>query len=122
MRQQGGERCRDSGRGGVHLKQPYSSWSEAGRLRCSRINDGGDGRYRMADLRRDLPMPFWLLLWFATNVIVPRLLRGANEPMGSRDAAYTPHEVARLVASSRLSEATWRVATGPLWVSVEGTR
>ncbi len=76
------------------------------------------GAFVIFDLRRDLAAPFWLLLWFVTRVIVPSALRRANEPLGSRDASYTPAEVAELVRQSRLTG--WRITTGPLWLIVEG--
>lgn len=71
------------------------------------------------DLRRDLAAPLYLLLWFATHVVVPRALRRVNEPLGSRNAAYTPQEAAQLAAQSRLTG--WSVTRGPLWLTIEGT-
>ncbi|RPI54844.1 MAG: class I SAM-dependent methyltransferase [Chloroflexi bacterium] len=78
------------------------------------------GSFLVADLRRDMSAPFYMLLWFATHCVVPRALRRINEPMGSRNAAFTPQEAAHLVAQSRL--AGWRVTHGPLWLTIEGTR
>lgn len=77
------------------------------------------GSFLVFDLRRDMPAPFYLLLWFVTRCVVPQVLRRVNEPMGSRDAAYTPREVANLAGQSRL--AGWRVTCGPLWLTIEGT-
>lgn len=76
------------------------------------------GSFLIFDLRRDLAMPFWLLLWFATRVVVPPELRCVNEPLGSRDAAYTPQEAIRMAQKSRLTG--WQVTTGPLWLTIEG--
>lgn len=70
--------------------------------------------------RTAVAMPFWLLLWFATQKPVPCALRRANEPLASRNASYTPGEVARLAAHSRLTG--WRVTAGPLWLIVEECR
>lgn len=78
------------------------------------------GAFVIFDLRRDMAMPFWLLLWFVTHVVVPPALRRANEPLASRNAAYTPDEAVRLVGQSRL--AGWRVTSGPLWLIVEGNK
>ncbi|HSJ56795.1 MAG TPA: methyltransferase domain-containing protein [Anaerolineae bacterium] len=77
------------------------------------------GSFVIFDLRRDMPAPFYVLLWTATRCIVPRALRRVNEPLGSRDAAFTLHEAADLAARSRLTG--WRVVRGPLWLIVEGT-
>jgi ubiquinone/menaquinone biosynthesis C-methylase UbiE len=77
-----------------------------------------NGACLIFDLRRDLAFPLWALLWCATNVVVPRALRYANEPLGSRNASYTPEEAARLAGASRLTG--WRVTAGPLWLTIEG--
>jgi ubiquinone/menaquinone biosynthesis C-methylase UbiE len=78
------------------------------------------GAFLIFDLRRDLSMPFWLLLWLATYVVVSPALRRANEPLASRDAAYTAGEAAHLAQESQLSG--WRVTRGPLWLTIEGVR
>jgi ubiquinone/menaquinone biosynthesis C-methylase UbiE len=76
------------------------------------------GAFLLFDLRRDLgPLP-WLMVWFATHVVVPPALRHIGEPLGSRNAAYTPDEVAGLLQTSRLTG--WRVPRGPFWLSIEG--
>jgi ubiquinone/menaquinone biosynthesis C-methylase UbiE len=87
------------------------------------------GSFLIFDLRRDMAAPCWLLLWFATRVIVPASLRRVNEPLSSRNAAYTPQEAARLAAESLAAEnlaaqsrlSGWRVTRGPLWLTIEGT-
>ena len=76
------------------------------------------GAFLIFDLRRDMSAPFYLLLWFVTNWFVPRALRRVNEPLGSRDAAFTVQEAAHLAAQSRLTG--WRVTRGPLWLTIEG--
>jgi len=78
------------------------------------------GSFLVVDLRRDMAAPFYVLLWFATHCVVPRALRRVREPLGSRDASYTPREAAGLAAQSRL--AGWRVTEGPLWLTIEGSR
>lgn len=78
------------------------------------------GGFVILDLRRDLSAPAYLLLWFAQNVVLPEVLRRADEPLGSRHAAYTPEEAARLVEQSRLRG--WRISQGPLWLILEGRR
>jgi len=76
------------------------------------------GAFLLFDLRRDLGPAPWLLIWFATHVVVPHSLRHIGEPLGSRNAAYTPDEAAALLQTSRLTG--WRVARGLFWLSIEG--
>jgi ubiquinone/menaquinone biosynthesis C-methylase UbiE len=78
------------------------------------------GSFQVFDLRRDMTGPFYLLLWFVTRCVVPRALRQVNEPLGSRDAAFTPREATKLAAQSRLTG--WRVTHGPLWLIIEGAK
>jgi ubiquinone/menaquinone biosynthesis C-methylase UbiE len=76
------------------------------------------GSFLIFDLRRDLSAPVWLLLWVVTGFLVSPALRRANEPLASRNAAYTPLEAAELAECSRLSG--WRVTRGPVWLTIEG--
>jgi ubiquinone/menaquinone biosynthesis C-methylase UbiE len=95
-----------------HWEDPRPVFDEIARV----LRPGG--AFMIFDLRRDLSPAPWLLFWFVTRVVVPRALRQAGEPLGSRNAAYTPDEVASLLQTSRLTG--WRVARGPFWLSIEG--
>ncbi len=95
-----------------HWEDPTLIFNEVARV----LRPGG--AFLIFDLRRDLGPAPWLLFWFVTHVIVPPTLRQVGEPLGSRNAAYTPDEVAGLLQTSRLTG--WRVARGPLWLSIEG--
>ena len=72
------------------------------------------------DLRRDMAPPAWMLLYAVTRCIVPRALRGINEPLGSRDAAYTPEEVEMLMRQAGWK--TCRVLPNPLFMIIEAQR
>ena len=78
------------------------------------------GAYFVFDLRRDMALPFYLLIWFATQFIVPAGLHRVNEPMGSRNASYTVKELADLVWQSRLDGGA--VTTGPIWIILAGKK
>jgi ubiquinone/menaquinone biosynthesis C-methylase UbiE len=97
-----------------HWSDPVGVLDEVARV----LRPGGS--FLVADLRRDMSAPFYLLLWFGTHFVMPTALLRANEPMSSRNAAFTPHEAAQLARQSRLRG--WRVTRGPLWLTVEGTR
>lgn len=95
-----------------HWDDPGLIFNEVARI----LRPGG--AFLLFDLRRDLGPAPWLLFWFVTHVVVPQALRHIGEPLGSRNAAYTPDEIASLLQTSRLTG--WRVVRGPFWLSIEG--
>jgi len=78
------------------------------------------GSFLIFDFRRDMVLPFYLLLWTITHFMAPRALRRIREPLSSRDAAYTPHEATQMATCSRLSG--WRIVAGKVWLWIEGTK
>lgn len=97
-----------------HWSSPPAVLSEIQRV----LKPGG--AFMIFDLRRDLAAPFYLIFWAATQFIVPAALHHINEPMGSRNAAYTAEELAELAQRSALRG--WQVTAGPLWVILEGRK
>ena len=95
-----------------HWDDPAPIFNEVARV----LRPGG--AFLIFDLRRDLGTVPWLLFWFVTHGVVPAALRQIGEPLGSRNAAYTPGEAAALLQTSRLTG--WRVARGLFWLSIEG--
>jgi ubiquinone/menaquinone biosynthesis C-methylase UbiE len=96
-------------------------WSEPVRVlnEIERVLKPG-GAYNIFDLRRDMALPFYLLIWFATQFVVPAALHQINEPMGSRNASYTVRELVDLAQLSALHG--WKVTTGPLWIVLAGEK
>ncbi len=78
------------------------------------------GAFYIFDLRRDMLLPCYLLIWFATQFIVPAPLHRVNEPMGSRNASYTVQELDDLACQSRLPAG--QVTSGPMWIVLAGKK
>jgi ubiquinone/menaquinone biosynthesis C-methylase UbiE len=97
-----------------HWSDPVGVLDEIGRV----LRSGG--AFLVFDLRRDIAAPFYLLLWFGTRFVMPGALRRVNEPLASRDAAFTLQEAAHLADQSRLT--AWRVTHGPVWLTIEGVK
>jgi ubiquinone/menaquinone biosynthesis C-methylase UbiE len=97
-----------------HWSDPCSVLNEIRRV----LQPGGG--FVIFDLRRDMVFPGSLLIYTVTRFIVPRVLRENNEPLGSRNAAYTLAEAEDILRGSGLR--CGRVAAGAFWLSIEGYR
>ncbi len=97
-----------------HWNQPRKVLDEIERV----LKPGGS--YYIFDLRRDMALPVYLLVWFATQFIVPAALHQVNEPMGSRNASYTLRELSDLIRHSKLAGGI--ATSGPLWIVLAGNK
>lgn len=79
-----------------------------------------EGAYYIFDLRRDMALPFYLLVWFATQFVAPAVLHRINEPLSSRNASYTVQELADLARKSSLHG--WQINSGPIWIVLAGKK
>ncbi|MFX0037633.1 MAG: class I SAM-dependent methyltransferase [Candidatus Hermodarchaeota archaeon] len=70
-----------------HWSDPLTSFKEI--YRVLRRN----GKCLVFDFRRNSRKFFYGLLTFATKIVVPKALKGINEPLGSLKAAYNVSEV-----------------------------
>jgi len=97
-----------------HWSQP-----ERGLAEIHRVLKSG-GQLLLMDLRRDSRLFFYLLLIFATSIVMPAAMRKINEPLGSVLASYTPIEVKEFFARSPFKE--YKVHGGPAWMIIWGRK
>jgi SAM-dependent methyltransferase len=76
-----------------------------------------DGRYVIADFRRDLPLLLWLLVYAVQTLFTPKDLRALGEPGASIRAAYAPHEAEWLAVRVGLPDVALTPGTG--WLMME---
>ncbi|MBD3216029.1 MAG: methyltransferase domain-containing protein [Candidatus Lokiarchaeota archaeon] len=81
-----------------HWEDPLKSLKEINRVLKN------DGKLLLFDFRRDARRFFYVLLIFATRVVVPKALKEINEPLGSLKAGYTLREINEILESSPFHE------------------
>jgi SAM-dependent methyltransferase len=79
-----------------------------------------EGRYVIADFRRDLPLPLWLVVCAIQSLFTPKDLRALGEPGASIRAAYAPHEAEWLAARAGLPQISLKPGIGWLMMEREG--
>jgi len=97
-----------------HWSQPERGLAEIHRA----LKPGG--QVLLIDMRRDSRLFFYLLMLFATSIVMPRGMRKINEPLGSVLASYTPKEIQDFFVRSPFKE--YKVHGGPAWMIIWGRK
>ena len=92
-------------------------WSEPkrGLAEIHRVLKPG-GQVLLFDMRRDSRIFFYMLMKFATAIVMPAAMRKLNEPLGSMLASYTLMEVNELFARSPFK--TFKIKSGFAWMFI----
>jgi ubiquinone/menaquinone biosynthesis C-methylase UbiE len=97
-----------------HWSQPERGLAEIHRA----LKPGG--QVLLIDMRRDSRLFFYLLMLFATSIVMPAAMRRINEPLGSVLASYTPEEIQDFFARSPFKE--YKAHGGPAWMIIWGRK
>ena len=94
-----------------HWNNPQNAFQEIYRVLKK------DGVGLIFDFRRDSRKFFYGFLTFITKVVVPRPLRGVNEPLGSIQSSYTPIEVKELF--SKIAIHNYEICPTLAWMYIQ---
>lgn len=98
--------------GGLHnWPEPEWTFAEIRRVLTS------SGRFVIADVRRDLPVAFWMLVRAWQVAMAPQALATLDEPSSSIRSSYTAQELAWLAARAKLPDI--RISVWPAWLILE---
>ena len=97
-----------------HWSEPERGLSEIHRA----LKPGG--QVLLFDMRRDSRLFFYILMKFATSIVMPAAMRKLNEPQGSILASYTRMEANELFARSPFI--TFKIKGGIAWMFVWGEK
>jgi ubiquinone/menaquinone biosynthesis C-methylase UbiE len=111
--------------GALHdWRDPQGALAEVGRVLAPDAGAGGPpgaagggGRYLIADLRRDVSFPVWLLIRLVQSLGAPGDLRALDEPSASYRAAFSRDEAEWLAARAKLPDLHVRAAAA--WLMIE---
>jgi ubiquinone/menaquinone biosynthesis C-methylase UbiE len=78
------------------------------------------GQFLIFDLRRDSRLLFYWLIKFAEAVVIPSVMKRANEPTGSLLASYTPVELETFLSETSFKQS--KIKPGLGWVFVWGRK
>ena len=79
----------------------------------------GDGLLMVFDFRRNSRKFFYGLLKFATKVVVPKVLKEINEPLGSLQAGYTAEEIKEILSQINIHSVEIKPFLAWMFISVK---
>ena len=79
----------------------------------------GDGLLMVFDFRRNSRKFFYGLLKFATKIVVPKVLKEINEPLGSLQAGYTAEEVREILSGINIHSVEIKSFLAWMFISIK---